>query len=437
MIRDAEVRGVITCTSICRAAPPASHLLFADQAQIMKDILVTYEAASGQTISLPKPEIFCSRNVTTDMKASVTNILGVQAVLGTGKYLGVPSMVGRDRNPTFAYIKDHVWQRINSWSSKCLSKVGREVMLKSVLQATPSYVMSIFQLPASLITTIERMMNSFWWGHGGSINRGIHWLSWENLSMHKVHGGMGFKDLSVFNLSMLGKQGWKLLTEPQSLVSRIFKARYFPYGSYLTATLGHNPSYVWRSILCARFIVRGGARWCIGSGTSIPLLDEPWIQNGPCIDSTIQGAHHVKSCKVADFIDIHSKKWNAPLITQVFSHDLATETLNTPLYDQVPVDNLIWKAEKNGIYSVRSAYRLCVEDLVDTSHLRRPGFWSGIWRLKVPPKVKIFVWRLCRGVLLTRVRLQDKGVQCPTDCVSCTHVHEDLAHVFFDCPFAI
>ena len=54
-------------------------------------------------------------------------------------------MIGRDRTATFAYIKDPVWQRINSWSSKWLSKAGCEVMINSVLQAISSYVMSLFQ----------------------------------------------------------------------------------------------------------------------------------------------------------------------------------------------------------------------------------------------------------------------------------------------------
>jgi len=96
--------------------------------------------------------------------------LGVQDVLGTGKYLGLPSMIGRNRTTIFSYIKDCVWHKINSWSSKCLSKAGHEVMIKSVLQAIPSYVMSIFLLPFSIIYTIEKMMNSFWWGHGGPNN---------------------------------------------------------------------------------------------------------------------------------------------------------------------------------------------------------------------------------------------------------------------------
>ena len=63
--------------------------------------------------------------------------------------------------------------------------------------------------------------------------------------MHKTQGGMGFKDLSVYNLSMLGKQGWKFLTEPITLASRIFKAKYFPNKSFLNTSIGHNPSYVW------------------------------------------------------------------------------------------------------------------------------------------------------------------------------------------------
>ena len=133
-------------------------------------------------------------------------------------------MVGRSKKAAFSFIKDRVWQKINSWSRKCLSKAGKEVMIKSVLQAIPSYVMSIFRLPNSLLNEIEKMMNAFWWGHGGASNKGMHWLSWEKLSVHKNHGDMGFKYLATFNVAMLGKQGWKLQTDSDSLVSRIFKA---------------------------------------------------------------------------------------------------------------------------------------------------------------------------------------------------------------------
>jgi len=72
---------------------------------------------------------------------------------------------------------------------------------------------------------------------------------------------------------------------------------------------------------------------------------------------------------------------------------------------------------------------------VDVSHHHRPGNWNDIWRLKVPLKVKNLFWRMCRGCLPTRIRLQDKGVPCPTNCASCDSDSEDLNHLLFECPF--
>lgn len=44
---------------------------------------------------------------------------------------------------------------------------------------------------------------------------------------------------------------------------------------------------------------------------------------------------------------------------------------------------------------------------------------------------------MCRGCLPTRVRLQDKGVSCPTNCISCSYEYEDRNHLLFECPFSI
>ena len=49
---------------------------------------------------------------------------------------------------------------------------------------------------------------------------------------------MGFKDLNGFNLAMLGKLGWKLIIDPNALVNRIFKAKYYTQGDFLNAKLG-------------------------------------------------------------------------------------------------------------------------------------------------------------------------------------------------------
>jgi len=184
------------------------------------------------------------------------------------------------------------------------------------------------------------------------------------------------------------------------------------------------------------FKVRGGAKWSIGSGASIPILNEPWLPNGECIRSDIPGAHFVSNLNINSLMNLHDKSWNEYAVRQVFSVDIADKILNTPLISQFDGDRIIWKAERNRRYSVRSAYRLCVSELVDSSYLWRPGYWPGIWNLQVPPKVKNLIWRICKGCLPTRVRLLDKGVHCPTNCASCDSEYEDFAHVFFACPFA-
>lgn len=177
MIRCAEVGGDLEGTSIFRVAPPISHLLFPDdyflfykaeqrQAQTMQNIFKMYKESSGQFISMPKSKIFYSRNVPVDLTNSIKNIMGVQEVHGTKKYLGLPSMIEIDLTTMSSYIKDRDPNKISSWIINCLSKAKREVMIKSVLQAIPSYVMSIFILPITIIFTIETMMNLFSGGMG-------------------------------------------------------------------------------------------------------------------------------------------------------------------------------------------------------------------------------------------------------------------------------
>jgi len=72
-------------------------------------------------------------------------------------------------------------------------------------------------------------------------------------------------------------------TEPDTLVSKVFKARHFPHVNYLGSKLGHNPSFVWWSIFSGKLVMRHGARWRVGSGYGIPILGEPWLGDGSSI----------------------------------------------------------------------------------------------------------------------------------------------------------
>ena len=92
------------------------------------------------------------------------------------KYLGVPSLVGRNKKNTFNSIKDKLRKKLAGWKGKLLSKAGKEVLIKVVAQAILTYTMSVFKLPKSLCEDLTSMIRNFWWGQRTD-KRKIAWMS--------------------------------------------------------------------------------------------------------------------------------------------------------------------------------------------------------------------------------------------------------------------
>lgn len=79
------------------------------------------------------------------------------------EYLGLLSLIGKSKTYVFAEIKERVGKKLASWKGKLLSTRGREILIKAVAQAVPTYTMSCFQSPQTLCDDLEWMMRNFWW----------------------------------------------------------------------------------------------------------------------------------------------------------------------------------------------------------------------------------------------------------------------------------
>lgn len=168
------------------------------------DILSVYKKGLGQKINREKTNIFFSSNTQPNLQASIQQLPGMPSICQYEKCLGLPAFVGKAKKQSFVYIKEHVWKKLQGWKEKLLSQAGREVLIKFVIQAIPTYSMNCFRHPKGLIKEIEIMIWKFWWGYSGE-NRKVHWVKWERLCLVKEFGGMGFKEIEKFNEALLAK----------------------------------------------------------------------------------------------------------------------------------------------------------------------------------------------------------------------------------------
>ncbi|XP_019156834.1 PREDICTED: uncharacterized protein LOC109153396 [Ipomoea nil] len=166
----------------------------------------------------------------------------------------------------------------------------------------------------------------------------------------KKFGGLGFKRLHEFNLALLAKQSWRLLTKPETLMARVLKARRR-----------------------------------IGNGRATQVWSHPWLPDSldPYV-STLQPATN-QGWTVADLVDDSTGAWNDNVIQQTFNTRDAALIYKLPLngiYD----DLWFWEGDITGNYSVRSGYRRLGGDLAPSSPLPFPQyngdnflFWAELW----------------------------------------------------------
>ena len=131
---------------------------------------------------------------------------------------------------------------MQGWKEKLLSQADKEIMTKVVVQSIPTYSMSVFRLPIGLLKDIEAMIQNFWWGCSEN-SRKIHWVRWETICSSKLVGGMGFRDFRMFNDAMLQKQVWCLFHDRNSLVYKVFRAKYFQSDNIFDAKESPRCSY--------------------------------------------------------------------------------------------------------------------------------------------------------------------------------------------------
>jgi hypothetical protein len=109
----------------------------------------------------PMDEYPGSATAHDDTKEHILSIAGVQVTNSFEKYLGLLALIGRSKVEAFSELKGIIWGRMYGWKERFLSQARKEILLKAVIQAIPTYTMSVFQLPKAVCKVINSMMAQF------------------------------------------------------------------------------------------------------------------------------------------------------------------------------------------------------------------------------------------------------------------------------------
>jgi hypothetical protein len=211
---------------------------------------------------------------------------------------------------------------------------------------------------------------------------------------------------------MLAKQVWRLINTPDSLCARVLRSKYYSDGDILKAGPKSGSSFTWQSILAGMATLKRGYTWRVGNGEKINIYNDPWIPSSP--DRKIISPRGEGNAILVSELTTKYGAWNEEKLIELFNMVDVNRIMEIPLNNHGFDDFIAWNFSTNGqvlpptvASQIWSGYHLQWRHKFgpSASQLAIPGLavsnpvWQIIWKLKVPNKVKIFIWRAMHGIV--------------------------------------
>uniref|UniRef100_A0A0V0IVQ8 Putative ovule protein n=1 Tax=Solanum chacoense TaxID=4108 RepID=A0A0V0IVQ8_SOLCH len=196
-----------------------SHLQYADDTLVFCDaeseqlkhlrvIFIMFEAISGLHINWVKSFIYPVNEV--PQISLLANILGGKIGELPTTYLGMPLGAKSKSLSIWNFVVEKCERKLVNWKSQYLSSGGRVTLINSVLDAMPTYMMSLFPMPGKIIQRLDTIRRNFLWQGNGEGVKKFHLVKWDAVISNKKEGGLGIKNLKAHNKSLLLKWLWRL-----------------------------------------------------------------------------------------------------------------------------------------------------------------------------------------------------------------------------------
>ena len=236
---------------------------------------------------------------------------------------------------------------------------------------------------------------------------------------------------------------WRILKEPDSLLARVFKSKYFPGTSIWRASPSLQKSGFWSSVLNVLPQMEASCHLQIAKGNS-SIWSSPWFEDWREIYDHLL-SHQCTDCHstISDLWQQNSKCWDNQKISLHFDDHMMNKILQVPIINAEFDDELCWKHTPSGLCTAKSLYKTFLQEQANVATNTRQCLTAAekeilmrTWKCpNIPPRVKTFAWRLIRRALASGSRASRFSTRIKKECTRCGLPETDI-HLFFHCSFA-
>ncbi|GJX28323.1 putative RNA-directed DNA polymerase [Tanacetum coccineum] len=404
-----------------------THLCFADDillfchgdsnsAAVFKLALDEFGGMSGLLPNKIKSVVFFG-NVRKVARRNILKVMPFQVGILPVRYLGVPLISKRLYVKDCQLLIDRVKKRVFDWKNKTLSFAGRLQLVQSVVSSLQVYWSSVFILPKTIAYDIERLMRDFIWNFG-EFKRGKSKVNWDAVCKPKVEGGLGIKSLNSWNISLMSKHIWNIVTHKESLWVKWINVYKLKGRSFWDIPEKAGACWAWKNLLRYRDLFRDHIVHKIGDGLSTSLWFDNWSVICP-LNKFISRREILSSglslnCNVAEIIKDGMWDWPA-ILTDKYDGLLV---IPPPCLISGKADKVVWRNNmgRHNDFSVSEVWNdiRSKNELVPWSKL--------VWFSQCIPRHSFMLW----VAILRRLKTHDLMKKWDNDeslfCVFCRKV---------------
>ena len=193
---------------------------------------------------------------------------------------------------------------------------------------------------------------------------------------------------------------------------------HYPHGHLLDTVFPHVTPTTWQGIMHGLELLKKGVIWRVRDGANINIWRDNWLPRDSGLQISAKKNRTRLRC-VSELFMRGSKSWDENLIRHLFYSYDAEEILKLRIPTVGEEDFIAWHYEKNGMFSVKSAYRLALNLKNNKSETGSSSdavngerrLWNIIWKAQVPQKIRIFAWRAATISLPTWKHKQQRTLE--------------------------